>query len=77
MNEEQGFRARSLIGGLFPDWRLTEARVQSGIRKALVVIVLIAFVVLILYAISRLSGVTFMNLLKALAVPITVGAAVP
>jgi hypothetical protein len=72
VNEEQGFRARSLIGGLFPDWRLTEARVQSGIRKALVVIVLIAFV-----AISRLSGVTFMNLLKALAVPITVGAAVP
>jgi uncharacterized protein YjbI with pentapeptide repeats len=34
-------------------------------------------VVLILYAISRLSSVTFMNLLKALAVPITVGAAVP
>ena len=57
--------------------RRISAQGQNAIRIAVVVVVVLMAVLLIPYGISRISGDTFISLLKALAVPITLGAAVP
>jgi uncharacterized protein YjbI with pentapeptide repeats len=62
---------------LVGDWRPSERQVLQWIRIAVVVGSVLLVVLLILYGIGRLFGITLLNLLKVLAVPITVGAAVP
>ena len=64
--------------------RLTRERVVWALRIAVVVVVAVLGVLLLLYAISLLplsrtepQGGTFLDLLKALALPITLGAVVP
>src|SRR5829696_2889738 len=64
--------------------RLTRERVVWALRIGVVVVVAVLGVLLLLYAISLLplsrtepQGGTFLDLLKALALPITLGAVVP
>jgi uncharacterized protein YjbI with pentapeptide repeats len=80
MEQEQptpGQRALELIRVLLPNWQPTRQEVLRWIRLALAVGIVILGVLLILDVISLLFGITLWNLLKVLAVPITVGAAVP
>jgi uncharacterized protein YjbI with pentapeptide repeats len=77
VEQEQKARERSFIRELVPDWRLTRAQVQSAIRIAVVVVVVILVVLFVLYLIGLCFGITVLKLLEVLAVPITVGAAVP
>jgi uncharacterized protein YjbI with pentapeptide repeats len=62
---------------LVGDWRPSERQVLQWIRIAVVVGSVLLVVLLILYVIGLLFGITLLNLLKVLAVPLTVGAAVP
>jgi uncharacterized protein YjbI with pentapeptide repeats len=55
----------------------TRKQVVWSVRITIVVIVVVLTVLLLLYGISFLFGVELMNLLKLLAIPITIGAAVP
>ena len=57
--------------------RPTRKQVVWTIRIAVVVVVALFGVLLLLYAISLRPGVTLMSLLRALAIPITLGAVVP
>jgi hypothetical protein len=80
MEQEQqtpGDRALELIRVLLPDWQPTTQDVLRWIRLALAVGLVILGVLLILDIIGLLFGITLLNLLKVLAIPITVGAAVP
>jgi uncharacterized protein YjbI with pentapeptide repeats len=80
MEQEQqthGQRALELIRVLLPNWQPTTHDVLRWIRLALVVGLAILGVLLILDIIGLFFGITLWNLLKVLAIPITVGAAVP
>jgi hypothetical protein len=77
VGQEQKPPERSFISELVPDWRPTREQVLWAIRITVVVIVVLLAILLLLYGISRLFSIELMNLLKVLAVPITVGAAVP
>src|SRR5215217_5575289 len=74
----------SFVSDLLHVPRPTREQVVWAIRIAVVVVVAVLGVLLLLYAISRLPlstteehDVTFLDLLKALALPITAGAVVP
>jgi uncharacterized protein YjbI with pentapeptide repeats len=73
VDQEEKPPERPSISKFVPDWRPTREQVLWMIWITVVVIV----VLLLLYGISRLFRIEFMNLLKVVAVPITVGAAVP
>jgi uncharacterized protein YjbI with pentapeptide repeats len=80
MGQEQqtpGDRALELIRVLLPNWQPTTQDVLRWIRLALAVGLVILGVLLILDIIGLLFGIRLLNLVKILAVPITVGAAVP
>jgi len=80
MAQEQqtpGERALELIRLLLPNWQPTTGNVLRWIRIALAVGIVILGVLLILDVISSIFDIKLWNLLKVLAVPITVGAAVP
>jgi len=62
---------------LVPDLRPGQAQVQGAIRIAVVVVAALLIVLLVLYLIGRRFDITLFALLKVLAVPITVGVAVP
>jgi Na+/proline symporter len=62
---------------LGPSKRPTREQAVWTARLTIVVVVVVIAVLLLLYGISFLFGVEFMNLLSVVAVPITVGAAVP
>jgi hypothetical protein len=70
-------RPEDLIRLLVPDWRPTPQQVLWSIRIAIVVTIILLAVLFILYLVGLLFGITVLNLLKVLAVPITLGAAVP
>jgi hypothetical protein len=70
-------RALELIRVLLPNWQPTTQDVLRWIRVALAVGLAILGVLLILDVIGLLFGITLLKLLKVLAIPITVGAAVP
>src|SRR5215203_4485615 len=70
-------QAEDLISQLVPNWRPTYPQVLWAIRTAIVGIVMLFAVLLTLYIVGLLFGITLLNLLKILAVPITIGAAVP
>ena len=75
MDQEQKPREPSFISELVIDLRPTRKLVRSGIRTTIVVVLLATL--LLLYIIGSLFGVTPWNILKVLAVTLTVGAAVP
>jgi pentapeptide repeat protein len=77
MEQEQKPRERSFIRELVPDWRPTREQGVWAVRIAVVVAVTLLGILALLWVISVLIGVELMALLKVLAVPITVGAAVP
>jgi competence protein ComGC len=62
---------------LVADWRPTPRQVLWAIRIAIVVTFTLIALLLILYLIGLLFGITVWNLLKVLAVRIAIGAAVP
>ena len=76
MDQEQQPRERSFTSELVPDWRPTREQMLWAVRLAVAVVVLLG-VFLFLYVISFLFGRTVWELLKVLAVPIAIGAAVP
>jgi hypothetical protein len=67
----------SILIDLFRVPRLTRKQVVWTIRIAVLVVVALFGVLLFLYVMSLLPGVTLMGLLRALAIPITLGAVVP
>jgi uncharacterized protein YjbI with pentapeptide repeats len=75
--QEQRPPDRSFIRELVPEWRPTRAQALRVTRTAVVVVFILLGVLLLLYIIGFLFGIKLLNLLKILAVPITVGAAVP
>jgi Pentapeptide repeats (8 copies) len=80
MAQEQqtpGERALELIRLLLPNWQPTTQDVLRWIRLALAVGLVILGGLFILDVIGLLFGITLLSLLKVLAIPITVGAAVP
>jgi hypothetical protein len=77
VEQEQKPREWSFVRELVPAWRLTRERVLGVSRIAILIIGIILTVLLLLYCVSVLFGVTLWNVLKIFAVPITVGAAVP
>jgi hypothetical protein len=77
VDQEQEPRERSFIRELIPDWRPTGEHKLRAARIAILVVVVVLTVLLLLYLIGLLFGVTLWNVLKVMAVPITVGAAVP
>jgi hypothetical protein len=77
VEQEQKARERSFIREPVLDWRPTREQVLWTARITIVVVVVLLAVLLLLYIISLLFDIELMNLLKVLAVPITVGAAVP
>jgi hypothetical protein len=79
VDQEKKSPERSFINELIPDLRPTREQVLWAIRITVVVIVVLLVILVFLYVISRLFvfGIELMNLLKVVAVPITVGAAVP
>jgi len=73
-----GERALELIRLLLPNWQQPRQEVLlRWIRIAIAVGVVILGVLLILDVVSSFFGIKHWNVLKVLAVPITVGAAVP
>src|SRR5215210_3309429 len=72
-----GERALELIRLLLPDWPPTTQEVVRWVRIALAVGIVILSVLLILDVVSSIFDIKLWNLLKILAVPLTVGAAVP
>ena len=83
MDQEQPPRNRALelARPLVPKWRPTRKHVLSATRITVVVIVGVLGIFVLLYVIGRsiksLFGIELISLLRVLAVPITVGAAVP
>jgi hypothetical protein len=77
VDQEQKHPERSFISELVPDWRPAREQVLWAIRITVVVIVVLLAILLLIYVISGLLSIELMNLLKLLALPITVGAAVP
>src|SRR5215213_7663229 len=80
MEQEQqtpGQQALERIRLLLPNWQPTTQDVLRWIRLALIVGFVILGVLFILDVIGLLFGITLLKLLKVLALPITVGAAVP
>src|SRR5215207_6216657 len=75
--KKPGERALELIRLLLPEWQPDRQEVLRWIRIAIAVGILIIGGLLILDVVSSISGIKLWNLLKVLAVPITVGAAVP
>jgi hypothetical protein len=67
----------AFMRALVPDKPPTRAQVLGAARIIIVVLVVLLALLLLLYGISRLFRIELMALLKVLAVPITVGAAVP
>jgi preprotein translocase subunit SecE len=72
-----GKQVRDLVTRLRLDRWITRQQVLRAIKIALVVVAVLLGALLILYVISFLSGRTVWKLLDLLAVPITIGAAVP
>jgi Pentapeptide repeats (8 copies) len=77
-----GERAAARVGGfiksLVADWRPpSQQQILRWTRSALAVGFVVFVVLLLLYVIGRLFGMGLLDLLKILAVPITIGAAVP
>jgi uncharacterized protein YjbI with pentapeptide repeats len=72
-----GERVGAFVGMLVGDWRPSGQQFLQWVRITIVVAFVLFVVLLLLYAIGRRFDITLLNLLKVLAVPITVGAAVP
>lgn len=72
-----GQRALELMRVLLPNRQPATQDVLRWIRIAIAVSIVIVGVLLILDVVSSIFGIKLWNLLKVLAVPITVGAAVP
>jgi uncharacterized protein YjbI with pentapeptide repeats len=72
-----GERAGELVDLLVGDWRPSEQQILQWVRIAVAVGSVLLVVLLILYVIGLLFGIPLLNLLMILAIPITVGAAVP
>src|SRR5919202_6456594 len=72
-----GTRVRDLVTSLGLDWRVTRQYVLRMIKTSLVFVVVLLGVLLLLHNISPFFHKTDWQLLKVLAVPITIGAAVP
>ena len=70
-------RALTFIRDLVPDQRPTRDQGLRSVRLVVAVAVALFTVLLLLYVIGLLFGITLWNVLKVFAVPITVGAAVP
>lgn len=70
-------RACEFVGMLVGDWRPSKQQVLQWIRVAVIGGLALLIVLLILNAISSLADTKLIDLLKALALPITIGAAVP
>src|SRR5215217_6146727 len=77
VDQEQESHQRSFIKELIPARRPSREQVLRGIRYAVVVVGATLAALLFLYVLSLLFHITLWNVLKVLAVPITVGAAVP
>jgi hypothetical protein len=77
LESEQKSREHSFIRELVPNWRTIRDKVLRSVRITIVASIALLGVLLLLYVIGFLVGVTLWNVLKVLAVPITVGAAVP
>jgi sortase A len=73
VDQEQKPRERSFIRELVPDWHPTREQKLWAVRIAIVLVVVLG----ILTFIGLPFGITLWEWLKLLAVPITVGAAVP
>jgi hypothetical protein len=72
-----GEREGDLVDLLVGDWRPSEQQILQWVRIAVAVGSVLLVVLLILYVIGLVFGIPLLNLLKILAIPITVGAAVP
>jgi hypothetical protein len=72
-----GERAGELVDLLVGDWRPSEQQILQWVRIAVAVGSVLLVVLLILYVIGLIFGIPLLNLLTILAIPITVGAAVP
>ena len=70
-------RAEDLISLLLSDWRPSRRQVLWAIRTAMVVTIILLALLFILSFVSLLFDLTVWKLLKVLAVPITIGGAVP
>ena len=70
-------RAGELVDLLVGDWRPSEQQILKWVRIAVAVGSVLLVVLLILYVIGLIFGIPLLNLLTILAIPITVGAAVP
>ena len=70
-------RAGELVDLLVGDWRPSEQQILQWVRIAVAVGSVLLVVLLILYVIGLIFGIPLLNLLTILAIPITVGAAVP
>jgi uncharacterized protein YjbI with pentapeptide repeats len=78
VGQEQKYRERSFVRELVPDWwPPTRDRVVRVSRTTVLIIVVALNVLLLLYVVSLLFGITLWSVLKVMAVPIAVGAAVP
>ena len=76
--ERAAERVYEFVKSLVADWRPpSEQQVLQWTRSALTVGFVVLVVLLILYVIGLLFGIRLLDLLKVLAIPITVGAAVP
>jgi hypothetical protein len=73
VDQEQKPRERSSISELVPDWSPTREQKLWAARIIIVLVVVLGILTLI----SQIFGITVLQWLKVLAVPITVGAAVP
>jgi hypothetical protein len=72
-----GERGGELVDLLVGDWRPSEQQILQWVRIAVAVGSVLLVVLLILYVIGLIFGIPLLNLLTILAIPITVGAAVP
>src|SRR3712207_2167458 len=75
--ELAGERAREVVNLLVGVWSPSVQQVLQWIRIAVAVCSVLLVVLLVLYVIGLAFGIPLLNLLKILAIPITVGAAVP
>jgi uncharacterized protein YjbI with pentapeptide repeats len=69
--------AGELVDLLVGDWRPSGEQILQWVRIAVAVGSVLLVVLLILYVIGLIFSIPLLNLLKILAIPITVGAAVP
>jgi len=77
VDQDRKTRKQSFINALVPGWLPTRGEVLRNTRTVLVVGGTLLGVLILLYVISLIFDVKLLDLLKILAVPITVGAAVP